>query len=133
MKKGALLLMLGCMGFLSYAQIERKVIPATKTDSILNKPVQPAAGEMDKREIMKDLNLTKEQRAKMKEIRQSGKAKREAISNDTKLTDAEKQTQLRALQKEQLQNTMNILNEEQKKKMRTMMTERRTGKQQPRN
>lgn len=127
MKKGAIFSVFILLSFLSYAQIERKVTPAKQADSSFNRQEQP--GEMDRKDMMRELHLTKEQKGKMKELHQSGKSRREAIFNDDKLTKEEKQTQLRTLQKEQLQGTMNILNEEQRQELQRMRSEMRTGKQ----
>jgi hypothetical protein len=73
---------------------------------------------MNRKKMMQDLELTKEQKVKMKEIQQAGKAKKEAIEADSKLSDTEKRTRLRALQQEQMQNMMKILDPAQREKMK---------------
>lgn len=97
------------------AQIERTEVG--KTDTI----AFTAAKEKNKRnqkDRLKDLDLTKEQRAKVKEIRQAGKEAREAIENNTQLPEQEKKKQLRNLQKEQAQKIQAILTEEQRAKFK---------------
>ena len=70
--------------------------------------------------MFRELDLTREQKIKMKEINQSMKASRETIENDTTLSETEKKTKLRALKKEQIQKIQAILTEEQKNKFRQM-------------
>ena len=129
MQKAVLLPVFTLLSFLSFAQIERKVTTMQKTDSVSTAPVMPAAGNNERKQLMQELNLTKEQRAKLREIHQSGKAGKEAIENDNTLTDADKQVKLKALQKEQFQRTLDILNKEQQQKMRNSRATMRTSKQ----
>ena len=46
--------------------------------------------------------------------------KKEAIENNSQLSESEKKTQLRGLQKEQAQNIQAILTDEQKEKFRSI-------------
>lgn len=101
--------------FFASAQVERK--PA-KADSAATTSSVNKMNKQSKKDRMKELDLTKEQKLKMKEIRQSGKAKRESIENNTSLTEPEKKKQLRALQIEQAQKIQEILTDEQKAKFK---------------
>jgi len=74
--------------------------------------------------MMRELNLTKEQREKIKEIRQANQAKKEAIENDTTLTAEQKETRLRELKREMGQSMLPILNDEQKAKFKEMRDKR---------
>jgi hypothetical protein len=74
------------------------------------------------------LNLSKDQKIQLKEARQANKAKKEAIENDEKLSNEEKEAKLKQLHQEQVKNTMGILNEEQKEKIKTKMKEKKGKK-----
>lgn len=103
--------------FFASAQIERK--PAVvRSDSSASASSGNQMNKQGPKNRMKDLNLTKEQRSKMKEIRQSGQAAKEAIESNTNLSEAEKKKQMRALQKEQAQKMQDILTVEQREKFK---------------
>jgi len=70
--------------------------------------------------MLRELNLTKEQRVKFKEMRQANMAKRDEINNNDSLTQEQKDAKLRELKRTQAQSTMTILNDEQKEKMKAM-------------
>jgi|GEM_PF-913310 len=72
----------------------------------------------EKREMMKQLNLSEEQKTKLKEMNAGNKEKKQAILNDTKLTEEQKKEQLRAIKKEQATNMQTVLTDEQKAKMK---------------
>lgn len=118
MKSGVLVLALTLISLLSFAQVERKTAVKDQADSVSTASFKEQAGKNDRKQMIKDLHLTREQQAKMKEIYQSGRSKKEALLNDNKLTNEDRQAKLRVLQKEQFDNTMRILNDEQKQKMR---------------
>lgn len=99
------------------AQIERK--PAiTKADSASTTSSSGKMNKQSKKDRIKDLDLTKEQKMKMREIKQSGKSTKESIENNTSLSEEEKKQQLRALQIEQAQKIQEILTDEQKAKFK---------------
>lgn len=103
------------MGTLSVsAQIERKPV-AIKKDSVnmVNAETNVDKDRQNRKEKMKELDLTKEQRGKMKEIMQSGKATKEAIENNAQLSDQEKKKQLREFKQTQAQKVQAILTPEQ--------------------
>jgi Spy/CpxP family protein refolding chaperone len=112
----ALALFLGTLS--ASAQIERKSV-AVKTDS-----TQTSSGndmKVDKqtrKERMKELNLTREQKGKMKEIMKGGKAAKEAIENNTQLSDQDRKKQMRELQKSQMQKIQAVLTPEQMEKFK---------------
>ncbi|MGG9961141.1 hypothetical protein [Ferruginibacter sp. SUN106] len=112
---------------ISFAQVQRQKKTVDKSDSSLNTTAQKQDAGMNKREMMKDLDLTKEQKGKLKEIRQAGKAQKEAIENDEKLSADEKQAKLKGLKKEQAKSTMSILSREQKLKLLKMRQEKKGG------
>ncbi len=76
---------------------------------------------------MKELDLTREQKIKLKEMRQLAQSKKEAIENDDKLSAPEKETKLKELRKEQAKNTLYVLSPEQKQKMLQLRKEKKSG------
>lgn len=99
------------------AQIERKPV-VVKTDSFQTVSSGGKVDKQSRKERMKELDLTKEQKDKMKEIVQTGKASKEAIENDTQLSDQDKKKQMRELQKAQMQKIQAILTPEQLEKFK---------------
>ena len=130
MQKWSLFLIFSLLSFLSFAQVERKVLPTKQADSSSGYSDQSRVGKIEKKQLIRDLHLSKEQQTKMKEIHQSGKSAKEAIADNDKLTPAEKDEKIKALKKDQYQKTMNILNDEQKQKMKAMRGKGRPGKRQ---
>ena len=115
--KMLLLLIFTILTSFSFSQVQRKTRPLGLKDTV---EVVKGSDEMDKKEMMRELNLTREQKIKMKEIRQSGKAKKETIDNDDTLTPEQKKEKLKELRKEQLQKVQAILTVEQREQMRAM-------------
>jgi Spy/CpxP family protein refolding chaperone len=109
------------------AQIRRTVPEKQKTDSA-GMPV-PAQDEKTKRkEMLKELNLTKAQKGKFKEMRKEAKDKKEAIEGYEKLSQEEKDEQLKELKKEQLKKTDTLLTDEQKEKFKQLRKKDKTEK-----
>ena len=99
------------------AQIERKPAPAN-ADSANKVDPKEKAGKQSRKERIKDLDLTREQRGKMKEINQAGKAAKDTIDNNASLSEQEKKKQLRELNKDQAQKIQAILTPEQREKFK---------------
>jgi Spy/CpxP family protein refolding chaperone len=108
---------------LSLAQVERKPSPSKQTDSVVHDPGRNKMDRSEKKELLKELDLTKEQKIKLKEIRQENKSKKEMIENDNQLSETEKKSRLHTLQKEQAQKIQAILTDEQKEKLKAMRQE----------
>lgn len=123
MKYPLIILILLSVSFLSQAQIERKPSPAKQTDSVSDNKTGNAMNRPGHKDMLKDLDLTKEQRIKLKEIRQANMAKKEAIENNSRLTEQERKKQLKDLQKEQAKNIQAILTDEQKEKFKAKRQE----------
>jgi len=110
------------ISILSMAQIKRT--PNIRTDSsglVVNPDAKRGEGQM---QLLKELDLTREQKGKLKELHQANKIKKEEIDNDTKLSDTEKQQKLKQLRQEQMQGTMSILTDEQKQKLKELRKEK---------
>ena len=120
MKLPGLFLILLLSSVITFAQVER--VPQAKTDSLSGTSIP------GKKDLIKDLDLSKEQKIKLKEIRQAGKARKEGIENNSQLTEPEKKKQLRELQKEQALQVQEILTDEQKEKFKTKRLKAMKGK-----
>jgi Spy/CpxP family protein refolding chaperone len=99
------------------AQIERKPL-LTTADSARAMSVDKNADKQSRKDRLKELNLTREQKGKLKELHQSGKAAKAAIENNTQLSAAEKKIQMRELQKAQAEKMQAILTPEQREKFK---------------
>ncbi len=99
------------------AQIEREPV-AIKTDSTQASGNDNEIDKQSRKGRLKELDLTKEQKGKMKEIMQANKAAKDAIENNTQLSDQDKKKELRELQKAQLQKLQAILTPEQREKFK---------------
>lgn len=88
-------------------------MPSKRTDSLTSN-----TSPLNKKDLIKDLDLSTGQEAKLKEIRQTIRMKRETIDNNDQLTDDERKKQLRELQKQQARWIQDILTDEQKEKFR---------------
>lgn len=109
----------------STAQIQRTVAPKPKKDSIINN----MQGEtVNRKQMMKELNLTREQRGKMKEAMQDVKTKKDAIDADTTLSTAARQQKMRELRKTQMEKMNDILTPEQKEKFRKIRLDKKDMK-----
>lgn len=120
MKKLTVLIIFSFIVSLSFAQVQRKAAVTSKPDSAGVITDKKTLSRGEKMKVGRELDLNKEQKSKLKEIRQSAKAKKDAIESDDKLSTAEKQAKLKELQREQAKSTMTILNDEQKEKMKEM-------------
>lgn len=94
------------------AQIERKSA-LIKTDSTQTTRNDKKADKQSRKERFRELNLTREQKGKLKDVMQANKAAKEAIENNAQLSDADKKKQIRELQKAQVQKIQAILTPEQ--------------------
>ena len=100
------------------AQIERKPAVAKVYSAKTFSGNDMKADKQTRKERMKELDLTREQKIKMKEIMQTNKAAKEAIENNTQLFDQDKKKQMRELQKSQMLKIQAILTPEQVEKFK---------------
>ncbi len=82
----------------------------------------------DGMKAMKDLNLSEDQKAKMKEMRAANKEKKDAILSDSKLSEDQKKEQLKEMHKGQKDQMKNLLTDEQKTKMKELKEQRKNAK-----
>ena len=74
-------------------------------------------------QVKKDLNLTADQEARMKQVRESYKAKFEALSTE-KLTQDERRAKAKELMQAQQEEMKSILTKEQQEKMQSLKKDR---------
>jgi Spy/CpxP family protein refolding chaperone len=111
MKKLLTLSVAACiLGFAASAQTERTTTEAPQTH-------QHHKGRHDKDEMMKQLNLSKEQKGQLKAQHKDMKAKKDALKAQDNITVKEWREKKEALKAEQQSKTNAILTEEQRTKM----------------
>jgi len=108
-------------GLTSAAQIQRTV--KQRNDSTAIEPADSKKKD-SRKEMLKELDLTKEQKAKLREINQSMKASKEAIENDTTLSETERKEKLKTHRREHAAKVQAILTDEQKIKFRQLKLEK---------
>ena len=134
MKKWSIALLISIVTMASFAQVQRNVT-AKKDSTEMGMPGEITNNENgqskkeDKRQMIRSLNLSKEQRQKFKEIRQENKEKKESISSNDQLTESQKKDQLKELHKEAAMNMNSLLSEEQRDKVKAMRKEKGALKQ----
>ena len=127
MKKIFAILAITCMGQLTFAQEK------TSSSTEMNKPGTEnkgfhKKGKHHKAEMMKQLNLNDEQKAKLKEMKSAEQGKKDAIKNDSKLTEEQKKEQMKALKDERRKNMQSVLTDEQKQKVKEMKSKMKDEK-----
>ena len=116
MKLSLIAFILSLVSVSASAQIERKSVVIT--DSAQRSTNDNEVDKQSRKDRFKELDLTREQKGRMKEIMQANKAAKDAIENDTRLSDPDKKKQLRALQKSQMLKIQAILTPEQREKFK---------------
>lgn len=89
-------------------------------------------GKMKRKEMMRNLNLSKEQQGRMKELNKGMKEKAESIRNNQNLTDAQRKEQLKALRMERVKMSKELLSPEQIKLMQETRKKQQPAEVQPR-
>ena len=118
MKISLLAFVLSLVTLSASAQIERKPVVAAKSDSTQTTTTANKVDKQSRKERMRELDLTREQKGKMKEIMQANKAAKDAIENNTQLSEADRKKQMRELQKSMAQKIQAILTPEQMEKFK---------------
>ncbi len=96
------------------AQIQRKPMAVNfQTDSLERSAPQSQSNQKNSKQLFKEMDLTKEQRGKLKEVRQQAKAKRLEIENNTDLSPKERKEQLKIVRKEADASIQAVLSAEQ--------------------
>ncbi len=114
--------------FIALASLSFQAEAQVKREQKANKSEMHAKKNKQKG-VVKDLDLTAEQQAKLKASRENAKLKMDAIKNDNTLSEAQKKERMEVLRKEQKANMENILTREQKEKMKKAQKERMDKKE----
>lgn len=85
------------------------------------------AARMQRSEAFEELNLTADQKEKMRQMREENMAKMNDIKNNSALNDTQKQEQMKALRQDQRKMMESLLTGEQKEKMKQLRSERMKG------
>jgi len=120
MKKTAFLILLVTICDSGFSQVRRES-NIVKEDSVT--VVDTQKDKRSRRDMMKELNLTRDQRQKLKESKSSNQSAKAAIENDNTLTADQKKVKLRELRKAHLEKLKTILSPEQIEKLRKMRQE----------
>ncbi|MEO6541603.1 MAG: hypothetical protein ABIN74_11445 [Ferruginibacter sp.] len=118
MKSSIVLLAILLISITASAQVERKPVVIKADSAHVTTDPGKKVDKQNRKERFKELDLTKEQKGKLKEITQSGKAAKEAIENNAALSEDDKKKQLRNHQREQAQKIQAILTPEQRAKFK---------------
>jgi Spy/CpxP family protein refolding chaperone len=76
------------------------------------------------------LNLTDDQKAQIKQIRQDAKAKADAVKADASLSNADKRAKLKAIHRDARMQRRKVFTPEQRKQLKTKVRERRAARKQ---
>ena len=120
MKKTAFLILLVTVSISGFSQVRRES-NKVKEDSVT--VVDTQKDKRSRRDMMKELNLNREQKQKLREAKSSNQSAKAAIENDNTLTADQKKVKLRELRKAQLEKLKTILSPEQIEKLRKMRQE----------
>lgn len=117
------------MGQVAFAQVQELKSTGKSTDSTMGKGKhQHRMHKQEKRAMMKELNLTEDQKSKLKEMNAGNKEKKQAIVNNAQLTEEQKKEQLKSIRKVQADNMKAVLTDEQKAKMKEVKMKMKASK-----
>jgi len=117
-------LILGSFPMLSSAQ---NTAPATTKE-------QAMPGQREERgDRLADLNMSDDQRAQIKQIREGARSRADAVKNDASLPAVQKEAKIREIRHDKHEQVKKVLTPEQRKQMEEKMREKRESrdKQQP--
>lgn len=120
MKKTIGLLLLLFIAFNSHAQVKRISAKQSKDSTQKNKD---HGDKLSKKEALKELNMTEEQKGKVKEIMKANKAAKKAIEDDSSLSAEQKKAKIKQLRLSQMQKLKTVLSPEQIEKFKKLRSE----------
>ncbi len=82
-------------------------------------------GMQDRKAMMQELNLSEEQKTKLREMNEGNRQKKQAILSNSQLTEEQKRSQLNELRESGKGNLQQVLTDEQKAKMKDLRMKRR--------
>ena len=89
---------------------------------------QRGGGMHARKAMMKELNLTEDQKTRLRELNAGNKEKKQAIQGNSQLTEEQKKEQLKEIRKTEKDNLKQVLTDEQKTKMKELRMKRRDMK-----
>ena len=112
-------------GLVSLGIVTSLAVPVVLAKSQATSAPQAAGKEMGMRgglqAAVESLNLTDDQKAKVKDIFADAKTKREAVSSDTSLSDEQKKAKMKELRESTLAKVNGVLTPEQQTELKSKM------------
>ncbi|HNP53119.1 MAG TPA: hypothetical protein PKK69_00810 [Ferruginibacter sp.] len=118
MKKVILLAAVICLSYWAEAQTGKR---DQQTDSLKRIEANEQRRERVKVQI-KELNLSKDQKRQLAEMKRTENANRASIEKDASLSDAQKRAKLKELRKQRQEKIQSMLTPEQKEKIKQQST-----------
>lgn len=119
-------------GLVSLGMVAALAAPTVPAKSQAAPAPQAAAGEMGMKDklqaAVESLNLTDDQKAKVKDIFAEAKSKREAVWNDASLTEDQKKAKMKELHAGTKAKVMEVLTPEQQAELKTKMEAAKAAK-----
>jgi len=124
MKRLSIALLLSIITTISFAQVQRDApIPGTAESDSATQTAKPSLKQQ-----LQALNLTRDQKIQIKQLRQDSKAYKESIMANDSLPQDQKQAQLKDLHKRTFASLNTILTDEQKEKWKAMKADMKKNK-----
>ncbi len=89
---------------------------------------QHMAGRHERKAMMKQLNLSEEQKTRLREMNAGNKEKRQAILQNSQLTEEQRRAQLKELRQSEKAHLREVLTDDQKARMKDLQLKRREMK-----
>ena len=139
MQKLASLILFTFIISFSFSQIQRIPAKAKQKDTLKTGVAVPLVIQQDKgdrvshpqrvthpagKAFLKELNITRDQKIKLKEIRDTNQEKLDKVNADTILTELQKKQKRREIRNEQFQLTQSVLTNEQKEKYKLLLSDK---------
>jgi len=119
-------------GLVSLGMVAALAVPLAVANSQATPAPQAAGKEMGMhgglQAAVESLNLTDDQKAKVKDIFADAKTKRQAVSSDTSLTDDQKKAKMKELHSAAMANLNEVLTPEQQAELKSKMEAAKAAK-----
>jgi Spy/CpxP family protein refolding chaperone len=120
-------------GLVSLGMLGALAVPVALANSQATPPAQAAGKEMGMHHggleaAVESLNLTDDQKAKVKEIFADAKSKRQAVAGDTTLSDEQKKAKMKELNSSILAKVNEVLTPEQQTELKSKMEAAKAAK-----
>ena len=105
---------------IAIAAIFFTTVTRAQDSSSMNRMKMNHPAKMQRTQMFDELNLTADQKEKMKQMRADNMTKMNDIKNNTSLNDDQKEEQIKSLRMEERKGMMGLLTDDQKAKMKDM-------------